>query len=253
MAFIACLFLFVIASLLVLFNWRRTGVVLYATSIIFFLALACGPIPLWLLDKLQSPYASKPVIEWGARNVIVLLGAGTEKVPHAGQVEPRIFSHSRLIETIGLYTECRKTEADCKIIISGGDAFKNGAPEALIYQDELVRAGVDPANVIAEADSMNTWQNAQFSSAILQKYNADNILLVSSGLHLQRSMLYFAHFGVKVSPIRSDYLGALPSLLPSSFNLAAADFAIHEYIGILRYYLYNAFGKNPARVLPGEA
>jgi hypothetical protein len=43
-----------------------------------------------------------------------------------------------------------------------------------------------------------------------------------------------------------DYIVPQMSILPIGYNLAIADFAAHEYIGTLRYYLYNLLGWNPA-------
>jgi uncharacterized SAM-binding protein YcdF (DUF218 family) len=99
---------------------------------------------------------------------------------------------------------------------------------------------------------MNTWQNAQFTRPLLQRYNADRVLLVSSGIHLRRSMLYFSHFGINAIPVRGDYLRAIFSPLPRSYNFAVADFALNEYIGILRYYAYNMLGWNSVRIRPND-
>jgi uncharacterized SAM-binding protein YcdF (DUF218 family) len=242
----------VIASLFALFKWRRTSTTLYTLWVILFFAVGCGPLPAWMLDKLQSPYLVKPVVEWGHRNAIVLLGAGTTKIAQANLVEPGTFSYARLVETAGLYNDCRKTQNDCKIIISGGDALHNGSPEAVTYGDTLIRMGISATNIIPEAQSMNTWQNAQFTSAALKDYGADRVLLVSSGIHLKRSVLYFTHFGVTATPVRGDYLKARLSVLPLSYNFAVADFALHEYIGIARYYVYNALDLNAAKPSPQE-
>lgn len=243
----------VLATSCAALKWRRTSRTLYAISIVLFLAIGCGPIPAWLLSNLQSAYDVKPTVEWSKRNAIVLLGAGTEKVAQTNAVEPETFSYARIAEAVALYNDCRKTESDCKILVSGGDAKKNGAPEATVYRISLLKLGVEAADVLLEPHSMNTWQNAQFTSASLQHYDAGRTLLVTSGIHLRRSMLYFSHFGVTAIPVRADYLGAMLSPLPLSYNFAVADFALHEYTGIARYHVYNALGWNPVRQQPGDA
>ncbi len=100
---------------------------------------------------------------------------------------------------------------------------------------------------------MNTWQNAQFSRAVLEQYKPERTVLVSSAIHLRRSLLYFAHFGMTPIPARADDLQATASPLPMAYNFALTDFALHEWIGIARYYVYNALGWNPVRINPGEA
>ncbi|KWN14701.1 hypothetical protein WT83_16550 [Burkholderia territorii] len=242
-----------IATCCVALKWHRASRTLYAASFVLFLAVGCGPIPAWLLMDLQSAYTVNPMIEWSKRNAIVLLGAGTEKIAHTDVIEPGMFSYPRIVEVAALYGNCRKTGADCKVVVSGGDARHNGESEASVYRSTLIRLGINPADVLREPDSMNTWQNAQFTSTLLQRYGANHTLLVSSGIHLRRSVLYFAHFGVGATPVRADYLRAVLSLLPLSYNFAVADFALHEYIGIARYCVYNAMGWNPASRRPGEA
>lgn len=223
-------------------KWSRTSRLAFLLSTVLFLALGCGPIPAWLLNNLQSDYAVRHPIEWGKRNAIVLLGAGTQKITDV--VEPGTFSYARIVETAGLYNDCRKTLAECKIIVSGGDATRTGSPESAVYRGTLLRLGVDIADVLLESDSMNTFQNAQFTSAILRRYDADRVALVSSGFHLKRSELYFAHFGVSATPVRADYLRAQWSIIPTSYNLLIADVASQEYIGIARYHAYNLLGWN---------
>lgn len=243
----------VIAGLCVLLRWRRTGYTLLGVAIVLFIAVGCGPIPSWMLGRLQSSYASKQTVEWKPRNVIVLLGAGTEGVTGAGIVEPGMFSYGRIVKAAELYSACRYTGATCKLIVTGGDARDSGASEASVYSGPLIRLGVDATDIVLEPNSMNTWQNARFTSGLLRKLDADQVLLVSSGLHLQRGALYFAHFGVDAKPVRADYLAAVPSILPLAYNIAVADLALHEYAGILRYDIYNALGWNPARTAPGQA
>ncbi|CAM3970590.1 DUF218 domain-containing protein [Bordetella tumbae] len=232
-------------------TWRRTSISLYVVAAVGFLAVGCGPISAWLLGKLQSDYETSAPVAWGARNAIVLLGAGTERV--AGRVEPGVFSYPRIVVAAERYNDCKKSSAYCKVLISGGDAARTGSSEASVYRDVFVHLGIDPADVLLESESMNTWQNAQFSSALLQREHADHVVLVSSAAHMRRSELYFAHFGVSVTPARADYLHAIRSVLPLSYNFTLADVALHEYLGIARYHVYNWMGWNPARHRPGQA
>jgi len=61
-------------------------------------------------------------------------------------------------------------------------------------------------------------------------------------------MLYFAHFAIHGEPVRGDYATARYDWLPTSENLSFADFAIHEYVGVARYHLYNAMGWNVPKI-----
>jgi uncharacterized SAM-binding protein YcdF (DUF218 family) len=215
---------------------------LLAVSLALFVAIGCGLLPAWLLQRLQSEFEAKPAIQWSGRNAIVLLGGGIEK---RGTVEPGLFSYSRIVEAAKLHRQCRTANADCKILISGGAPEQAGSSEAEVYLGVLSQLGIETADIIPETKSRNTFQNAQFTSAILAERQVDRVFLVSSGFHLKRSVLYFRHFGVSASPVRSDFLSAKPAILPLAYNFAVTDFAIHEYIGIARFHAYNALGWNP--------
>ena len=70
------------------------------------------------------------------------------------------------------------------------------------------------------------------------------MILVTSGLHLRRSILYFSHFGVHSLPVRADYVGAMMSPVPLAYNYLLMDLTLHEYVGVLRYHVYEMLGWN---------
>ena len=238
------LILAALASALAWLRWRRCSGVLFGLAVLLLVATGCGLLPTWLLGRLQSDVAVDAPIVWGQRNAIVLLGAGTVRVGNAGTVEASLFAYGRISKAAMLYRACRQAPRECKVEVSGGDARGLGQSEAAIYALDLQRLGVDPADLLLEPRSMNTWQNAQFSGPLLQASGADRVLLVSSGFHLRRGMLYFSHFGIRATPVRADYVDGVLSWLPLSYNFTMADLSLHEYAGIARYRLYNAMGWN---------
>lgn len=226
------------------FRWRRCRWFFSGLAWLLFLAAGCGPLPAWLLSRLQAPYATRPAINWTAHNAIVLLGAGTARVTAASEIEPMIFADGRILEAYALYRACRQSGNDCKLVVSGGDAFRYGVPEAIAYAKVLQQLGVDNADLVLESRSMNTWQNAQFVSPLLKSYAPQRVVLVSSAVHLSRAQLYFEHFGIDAIPVRGDYADVRQSWLPNSWNLTLTDIALHEYIGVLTYHIYNLMGWN---------
>ncbi|WP_323119097.1 YdcF family protein [Burkholderia alba] len=227
---------------------RRAVRWLHVTWIALIVAIGCGPLPGGLLGRLQSAYAVNPPVNWGKRNAIIVLGAGTERIPGGREIEPGLFAYGRLVEAAVLYRQCRQAQAYCKLVVSGGDPAGNGVTEAQVYRGVLIRLGVETADILLEPESRNTWQNAQFVRGVVTALNPERVLIVSSAVHLRRSMLYFNHFGIDATPMRADYLRGKLSVLPLSYNFAMTDLALHEYAGIARYHLYNALGLNPPRV-----
>ena len=253
MSFIILLLLLLFVFTTRLLQWRKTSYFLSFVLLSSFVLIGTGSIPRYLLDDLQANYESKPDIQWSDNNAIVLLGAGTQFIQSTQGFEPTFFSYGRISETASQYKDCAKSGTKCKVIISGGDAQGNGVTEAEIYEQQLLRLGVPKADIIQEPNSVNTWKNAQLTSDLMKHHQFNNIILVSSGLHIRRSELYFNHFGLEEIPVRSDYMAAQVSWLPLWYNFAVTDFALHEQIGFARYNIYNFMGWNSKREKPGDA
>ncbi len=116
---------------------------------------------------------------------------------------------------------------------------------------ELREIGIPESDVLIESKSNNTFQNAQFSSEILQTHAVDQTIVVTSGLHLPRALLYFSHFGVRALGAPADRLTSIASVFPLAHNFAFTDIAVHEYLGFLRYRFYNWMDWNPMSTIPG--
>ncbi|WP_183422251.1 YdcF family protein [Luteibacter sp. Sphag1AF] len=222
---------------------RRTAVTFFILSLGWVFAVGCGPVADGLLTDLQRGFPQE-ITQWGQHNVIVLLGAGTQRGDQ-GTVEPGLMANARILRAAELYHACKATGAVCRLEVSGGDAAGLKQSEAAVYSRTLIALGVTDTDLLAESRSMNTFQNAEFTKPLLAALQADKVVLVSSATHLRRATLYFAHFAINVEPVRADYLGIRYDWLPQPFNMAMADVALHEYVGIARYRFYNVMGWNP--------
>jgi uncharacterized SAM-binding protein YcdF (DUF218 family) len=228
-----------------LLNRRRATTIAILAALIVFEAVGSGLIPSLLLGTLQSRSVVEASPAWGERNVVIVLGDGTVRLPSQSIVRPSIVAYSRILEAIRLYILAKKSDHQCTILISGGDASGTGVTEADNYRAEMVQLGVADTDILLERRSMNTFQNAEFTEAILRQQRFDKLFLVTSGLHLPRALLYFSYFRVYPTPCAADYIVPPMSILPAGYNFTIADLATHEYIGMLRYYLYNFLGWNP--------
>jgi uncharacterized SAM-binding protein YcdF (DUF218 family) len=236
--------LILICILLSLFNYKKTSLITGSILVISYLAIGNGFFPAYLLHSLQSSYNQTTPINWKKTNTIILLGAGTSKDPGSNKAKPSILAFSRIAQTAIMYRECKKTNASCHILISGGDPLNNGKSEAKTYQESLLSLGVNSKDIQLETQSKNTYQNAEFSSYLLKNHDNEQLLLVNSRLALKRALLYFSFFSIYPKPIASDFITIPIAKYPLGYNFAMNDFAIHEYIGILRFYIYNFLGWN---------
>lgn len=247
MTFPLVVLLIFVASVLLMYRHRRSAFTLYAVTTIICFAVGCGWVPHVLLTRLQAPYAVPPQpLQWGSRNAIVLLGMGLEKIADFNLVEINSLAYGRLARTASAYRSCKQSGKECKVIVSGGDVRGYGTSEAAVYGDYLTRLGVDAADLMPESRSMNTWQNAQFTGELLRSasHPFDQVWLISSAVHLTRSVMYFTHFGINVTPIRGDYLTSSVFSVPTAYNFMLTDIALHEYLGVVRSRVYTALGWN---------
>jgi uncharacterized SAM-binding protein YcdF (DUF218 family) len=244
-------------------NWRNTSRVVAIAAAALFLGVGCGPITAFLLTDLQSGYSAAATVREAGATAIILLGNGTERVavtrgqtpasiaapapaPAESAVEVAPLAYGRLVKAVELYRACRLKNSHCTIVVTGGDPQHHGASEAAVYSARLQQLGVESTDILTEGRSLNTWQNAQYTAAVLSAHPVDQVFLVTSGIHLRRSLLYFGHFGIRGQPVRADFVSAMLSPAPLSYNFLLADLAIHEYVGVLRYSVYQFMGWNVA-------
>ncbi|NEQ49307.1 MAG: YdcF family protein [Leptolyngbya sp. SIO3F4] len=139
------------------------------------------------------------------------------------------------------------------LVFSGGRiAWKgSGASEAEDMTEIALAMGVPERNILRENDSLNTYQNAVNTAKILQQRQINNILLVTSAIHMPRSMAIFEKQGFKVTPTPTDYwvsqkfleemrgisLGTFLYVLPDTVALDFFTRALKEYIGLGVYRL----------------
>jgi uncharacterized SAM-binding protein YcdF (DUF218 family) len=238
MTSITVFLVFVAALAFLLFGKIKTAISLLFFSIGIFLLVGNGLIPTLFLEPLFVPKVNNPAHLWKSKNAIVLLGGGLVKISKTSNLVPPALAYSRIYQTARLYFDCRKTQEVCIIIVSGGDPLKMKQSEAAIYRTALLNLGIDKNNIEIESKSKNTYQNAQFTSILLKRDHFNQIVLVTSAIHLKRALLYFAHFDIHAQPIAADHLAPRFSIIPAWINFYLTDFAIHEYLGIIYFYVH---------------
>ncbi len=139
------------------------------------------------------------------------------------------------------------------LILSGGRVdWHGGGPPESSDMAKIARAmGVPSAAILEDPTSFNTYQNAVNVRKILTNKGINQILLVTSALHMPRSLLIFRHEGMQAIPAPTDFLIAtqdlqeldnspqytLLNLLPDVDQLARTSKALKEYVGLFIYRL----------------
>lgn len=233
---------------------RRTAYLVGALVLVLYFGVGCGPLAGLLADRLQAGYTANTVIRQAPASAIVLLGGGTELVAdgRAPTAEIGPLAYARVMRSLQVYRDCKRVNSVCFLLVTGGDPEHHGATEAAVYGAMLRQLGVDPADLLLEERSLNTFQNAQNTAPMLESRRVEQVFLVTSGIHVRRSLLYFGHFGVTAQPVRADHVSPTVAVLPLSYNFLIADLALHEYAGVMRYYVYQLMGWNVRAMRPGS-
>jgi uncharacterized SAM-binding protein YcdF (DUF218 family) len=131
-----------------------------------------------------------------------------------------------------------------KIVISGGDNSK----DSVKIENEIARRflrdfGVPDSLIIQEIKSLNTYENAKFTAAILKKNNIrDSVILITSAYHMPRAMACFKKQNIKViafsaDPICTFWKITFKDFLPDSEELFKSKLLVKEWLGMLAYKL----------------
>ena len=172
----------------------------------------------------QLPSAQAIVVLGGA---IAPAGAG-RTFPDLNSAADRVWHGARLFHA---------AKAPVVLLSGGSDPALSATSEAEAMRVLLRDLGIPDEAILLESRSRNTRENARFSAALLRVRGINEILLVTSALHMVRARARFEAEGLTVHPAATDYeAGAARSdmrWLPSAAALDGSGRAIKEWVGQL--------------------
>ncbi len=149
------------------------------------------------------------------------------------EIKARLYGGYKIYQKLG-----------CDICLSGGSGSdrNNELPIAKVMQGVLLSWGIDKEKIIVEDLSKTTLESAKYSLKKLEKEGYQRIILVTSALHMRRSVKCFERGEIKIIPAPVNYiLGKEPlnilDFLPNAGALSNNFYAIHEWIGLVYYGL----------------
>jgi uncharacterized SAM-binding protein YcdF (DUF218 family) len=224
--------------------WKRRETrrrLLFLTVPFMALTLCCLPVMNYLaLGMLEWPYPPMDERPAEARAIVVL--AGYVKAPDSFQKRPELGADTvyRCIKAAELYHRGEP----CPIMVCGGssDRDSSGPACAPIMKEFLVRMGVRAADVMVEANSLTTHENAVEAGKLLKERGIRRVVLVTDATHLFRALACFRKQGIDVVPCGCRYRATEldPSILDFVPNPAAArhwEVVWHEWLGVAWYWI----------------
>jgi uncharacterized SAM-binding protein YcdF (DUF218 family) len=124
-----------------------------------------------------------------------------------------------------------------KLLLSGRGVGQ--VPEAVLLNRAALRAGVPESDIHVESRSMNTIENALYSTMVMREQRYASVLLVSSKIHLARASRAFRCQGVHVSAVGVDWpdIDGRAQWTPSWSSLRRSAHVVKEYVALLMLYM----------------
>jgi len=171
---------------------------------------------------------------------VVMLGGGGKTIQSAGTRLALMTTPTalRVLETVRVY----RLLGNPLVIVSGGITEKStfALPESDAVKTAVVALGVPADRVVVEAESKNTREEALVIKRMLDERRIRSFVMVTSPLHMRRSLAVFAAQGLRAVPSASALYGDRPSspfaLMPSDSALEIGSSVIYEWSALAYYW-----------------
>ncbi len=236
--------------LIVALVWRRGRRWAVVVALIILWLGSSRYVAYALVRSLETRYL--PPVGAVTADAIVVLGGGTRGSDFPRPVVEINEAGDRLLYGAKLYHD----GAAPVVLVTGGSIDwltpEGIDPEANDMSVLMGMLGVPADALWLEAESRNTYENALYSRQMLDEAGMDEILLVTSAMHMPRSLPLFEAQGLRVIPAPVDYLvsdaewqhlwrggptSTLVNLLPNVEYLTYTTRVLKEYIGLIVYGL----------------
>lgn len=234
------LWLVVGAAAALLLGRVRAARVLSVLAAVLFVLIGVAPVGSILTRPLENRYSRPPLP--GQVTGIVILGGGLGVSTLLSRGAP---GTSPSIDRVVSAYELARRHPEARVVFSGG---WGRYADAIGARDDLLRMGLDPARLVLEGRSRNTYENLAFTRALVRPRPGETWILATSAIQLPRAMAVARRVGWPMIPWATDYrTDTRPFWYGGWFgigeNLRLADDAAHEWLGLAIYGLAGMAGK----------
>jgi uncharacterized SAM-binding protein YcdF (DUF218 family) len=175
-------------------------------------------------------------------DAVIILGGGSINLKSRGEIITLLITESalRTMEGIRVY----ELLDDPLIIVSGGSNpfLGGGRPECELMAELLINADVPEERILLETLSQSTKDQASKLKPVLERHDFDQFILITSPIHMRRSMAVFEGEGLKPIPGPSSLISEVFSdgglgIFPSWVALDASQAAFREYMALTYYWV----------------
>jgi uncharacterized SAM-binding protein YcdF (DUF218 family) len=225
--------------LLMLTRWRRFGQGLVIGAVLLLTVIGIAPVGNALMLPLEERFPKWDASRGSPHGIVVLGGAISPDVSAAR----KDIALNEAAERMTAVAKLARDHPQARIVFTGGSGrLFGGATEADFVTALFESFGIPRERIALENQARNTVENAVLTKALVQPKPSERWLLVTSAHHMPRSVGIFrkAGFPVEAHPVdfrtrgSADLSGLFGSL---AGGLARTDAAMHEWAGLLVYWL----------------
>jgi len=228
---------------------RRAETILVLTALVVLWVGGNRWVSMSLTRSLEWQYL--PPTDAPNVDAIVVLGGSTDAAQYPRPLVDINSAGDRILYAANLFKQGKAPY----ILLSGGNIQWQGTRKSTPASEMAEIMGMlgVPQDVLWLQDkSQNTHEDAVLSAKMLEEKGAHRILLVTSAMHMPRSLALFKKQGLEVIPAPTDYRitetgwadlsgGSFESFVinffPDVFEMGATVTALKEYFGIAVYKL----------------
>lgn len=204
-------------------------------SVLGLVIIMTYPIGDWLIEPLEDRFKRPDPLPERIDGILILGGAEDllrsfkHKTAELKQSGERFFEAARL----------SRIYPDTPVIFSGSSGEIHLKNDTLVSEYILVNLGINPARLIIESLSKNTYENFVFTKPILPKADG-TYLLITSAFHMPRSVALAKENNISVIPYPVDYRSLHPwhrdQRISFYNNINSLEAAAKEWMGLTAYY-----------------
>jgi uncharacterized SAM-binding protein YcdF (DUF218 family) len=235
---------------------KTIGYLLMPSTLLIIATLLCllwKPRFKWFIAGLYIVLYLLPVGDWASyaweqrykaelpakADGIVILSAGID--PFATKEHGQV-SLNGAAERATVLPSLIKKYPQARVVYSGGSGWlrRQDVREADAAKELFTQWNLPVEKMIFERDSRNTFENAEFSKKLAKPKKGETWLLVTSAVHMPRSVAIFEKLGWNVTAAPVDFTASENPPLPCFCfvgNLYKLDAFAHEMIGMGAYRL----------------
>lgn len=220
-------------------RFRRLGQILTICAVLLLAIIGIAPIGNGLMMPLEERFPKWDPRSGSPHGIIVLGGAVS---PDVSAVRGEV-ALNEAAERMTVVAKLARDYPDARIVFTGGSGrLLGGASEADFVSALFESFGIARDRIVLEGNARNTIENASLTKALVKPKAHERWLLVTSAHHMPRSVGIFRKAGFPVEAYPVDFRTRGPDDLTVTFGsiasgLARTDTAMHEWAGLLVYWL----------------